>query len=98
MSHCTILTPRTPPFRVAEASEEAEGREVEVDTTWKVGRMSDGSRFLWRANPQDEGDPEVWLWKESRLESGEPFWFDSDGEISLTDPFDPDWEGPWEES
>ena len=49
---------------------------------------------MWRDNPDDDGDPEIAIWKEAALESGQAYWYDDDGNISLRDPFDPDWDGP----
>ena len=40
---------------------------------WKKGQLDDGSDYLWRLDPY--GQPDVQLWRESRLESThEPFW------------------------
>ena len=58
--------------------------------------LPSGRRYLWRPNPDDEDDPETQMWVESTLTSGDPYWYNEEdyGMISLTDPFDPDWEGP----
>ena len=40
---------------------------------WRKGQLDDGSDYLWRLDPY--GQPDVQLWRESRLESThEPFW------------------------
>ena len=54
---------------------------------WRVGTTSKGRRYLWRENADNPEDPEVKFWSESTLNSGAPFWYAEDGEISLTDPF-----------
>ena len=54
--------------------------------SWRIGTLATGKRYLWRL-PSGSDDPEVKMWSESRLDSGAPFWYDEDGEISLTDPF-----------
>ena len=63
---------------------------------WRVAELPDGTRYLWRPNPEDEDDPETQFWVEGALESGAPYWYDNaDPEkISLTDPFEAGWEGP----
>jgi hypothetical protein len=45
-----------------------------------------GREYLWRGS-EDPENPELKMWTEGRLESGERFWYDGDGEIILTDPF-----------
>ena len=54
---------------------------------WQVGVLPSGREYLWR---QVEGtdEPEVRLWFESTLDSGAPFWYDEDGEVSLNNPFE----------
>ena len=59
--------------------------------------MPSGQQYLWRPNPEDDDDPEVWFWTEATLESGGQYWYDDAERISLTDPFAADWEGPCED-
>jgi hypothetical protein len=63
------------------------GDEDDSSHQWKVGTLKSGKRYLWRDNPDDPDDPEIKMWSESQLKSGKPFWYDEDGEISLSDPF-----------
>ncbi|KAL1511777.1 hypothetical protein AB1Y20_005063 [Prymnesium parvum] len=78
----------------ADAVEDSGGHD---GGTWKVGEMESGARFLWREGAGDGKEPVIWLWYESTLESGKPFWYDADGDISLTDPFAAGWGGPYQE-
>lgn len=53
---------------------------------WKIGVLPSGREYLWRES-DDPDDPEVQWWTEGVLDSGEPFWYDEDGEVVLSDPF-----------
>ena len=53
--------------------------------SWQIGVLASGRRYLWRG---DTEDPDIRLWEQSFLDSGKPFWYTSDGAVSLTDPFD----------
>ena len=53
---------------------------------WKVAVLPSGREYLWRES-DDPDDPDVQWWTEGTLDSGEPFWYDEDGEVVLSDPF-----------
>ena len=80
-----------------ERDSEEDGMEVRLasfdgeepdstDAPWRIGQLPSGREYLWRET-SDPDDPEVHRWSQSTLDSGEPFWYDEDGEVSLTDPF-----------
>ncbi len=80
-----------------ERDSEEDGMEVRLasfdgeepdstDAPWRIGQLPSGREYLWRET-SDPDDPEVQWWSQSTLDSGEPFWYDEDGEVSLTDPF-----------
>ena len=69
------------------AGEESPGEAaLEDGHEWRVGVLPSGREYLWRET-DDPDDPEVQWWTESTLDSGEPFWYDESGEVTLSDPF-----------
>ena len=89
----SLTDPEGPGWRPGWAFRAGDEGSAEV---WRVAELPDGTRYLWRPNPEDEDDPETQFWVEGALESGAPYWYDNaDPEkISLTDPFEAGWEGP----
>ena len=54
---------------------------------WRIGKLPSGREYLWRQS-NDPDDPDVQWWTQGKLDSGEPFWYDEDGEVTLSDPFE----------
>ena len=65
---------------------EQPAEQGEGEAQWNIGMLDSGRRYLWRES-DDPDDPEVKFYSQSTLDSGEPFWYDEDGEVYLTDPF-----------
>ena len=64
-----------------------EPSEVDTISDWKVGTLPSGRQHLWRDNLDDPDDPEIKMYSEGSLDSGQPFWYDDEGTVVLNDPF-----------
>lgn len=72
--------------RLARYDGDEPGDDEEEGGGWRLGVLPSGREYLWRET-DDPDDPDVQWWTEGTLDSGEPFWYDEEGEVTLTDPF-----------
>ena len=79
--------PDDPEVRLTtDLDEEPSEASAALSAEWRVGTLPSGRRYLWRET-DDPDDPEVKMYSESTLDSGQPFWYDDDGEVLLSNPF-----------